>query len=341
MSAAAEMQQRAEQFRNAYSRLQAEIGKVIVGHTDIVHGVLTCLFVGGHALLEGVPGLGKTLLVRTLSQVLGLHFNRIQFTPDLMPADIIGTNIIVEAPDGKRVFSFQPGPLFAQIVLADEINRATPKTQSALLEAMQEQSVTVGGTIHRLQEPFFVMATQNPIEQEGTYPLPEAQLDRFFFKLIVNYSGREEMATILDRTTRGEWPQPEKVMDGPEIRQWQQLIREVLVAPPVQDYAIRLVLATHPQGEFATADTNRYIRCGASPRGAQSLVLAGKVRALLEGRYNVSFEDIRRVYLPALRHRILLNFEAQAENIPSDTVLAQILNEVKEKAADTATMVRA
>jgi MoxR-like ATPase len=328
------MQQRAEQFRQAYNKLYAEIGKVIVGHTDIVHGVLTCLFVGGHALLEGVPGLGKTLLVRTLSQAIDLNFNRIQFTPDLMPSDIIGTNIISEGPDGKRVFSFQAGPLFAQIVLADEINRATPKTQSALLEAMQEHSVTVGGTIHRLQEPFFVMATQNPIEQEGTYPLPEAQLDRFFFKLIVNYSGRDEMATILDRTTRNEWPQAEKAMDGAEIRQWQGLVREVLVAPQVQDYAIRLVLATHPQGEFATSDANKYIRFGASPRGAQALVLGGKVRALLEGRYNVSFEDIRRVYLPALRHRVLLNFEAQAENIPSDTVLAQILNEVKEKPAD-------
>ena len=325
------MQERAHQFRQAYARVQSEIGKVIVGHTDIVHGVLTCLFVGGHVLLEGVPGLGKTLLVRTLSEVLDLAFNRIQFTPDLMPSDIIGTNIINEAPDGKRVFSFQRGPLFAQIVLADEINRATPKTQSALLEAMQEHSITVGGTMHKLQEPFFVMATQNPIEQEGTYPLPEAQLDRFFFKLLLNYSGREEMATILDRTTRGEWPQAGKVMDGAEIRQWQQLIREVLLAPAVMDYAIRLVLATHPQGEFAAVETNKYIRCGASPRGAQALVLAGKVRALLEGRYNVSFEDIRRVYLPALRHRVLLNFEAQAENISSDSVLTQVLKEVKEK----------
>ncbi len=341
MTSADAMQQRAEQFRTAYGRVQAEIGKVIVGHTDIVHGVLTCLFVGGHTLLEGVPGLGKTLLVRTLSQVLDLSFNRIQFTPDLMPSDIIGTNIITEAPDGKRHFSFQPGPIFAQIVLADEINRATPKTQSALLEAMQEHSVTIGGTVHRLQEPFFVMATQNPIEQEGTYPLPEAQLDRFFFKLIVNYSGRAEMATILERTTRGEWPAAEKVMDAEEIRRWQQLVREVLVAPPVQDYAIRLVLATHPGGEFAAADTNKYIRCGASPRGAQALVLAGKVRALLEGRYNVSFEDIRRTYLPSLRHRILLNFEAQAENISTDSVLLQILNEVKEKAADAAVSAKA
>jgi MoxR-like ATPase len=335
------MQERANQFRQAYSKIQNEISKVIVGHTDIVHGVLTCLFVGGHALLEGVPGLGKTLLVRTLSQVLDLKFNRIQFTPDLMPSDIMGTNIISEAADGKRVFSFQPGPLFAQIVLADEINRATPKTQSALLEAMQEHSITIGGTIHKLEEPFFVMATQNPIEQEGTYPLPEAQLDRFFFKLLVSYSGRDEMAAILDRTTRGDWPEAAKVMDGAEIRQWQQLVREVLVAPQVQDYAIRLVLATHPQGEFAATETNKYIRFGASPRAAQALVLAGKVRALLEGRYNVSFEDIRRVYLPALRHRVLLNFEAQAENVPSDTVLLEVLKEVKEKGPEFVTEVQA
>ncbi len=331
MTSAGEMQERADEFRKAYARVHREIGKVIVGHADIVHGILTCLFVGGHALLEGVPGLGKTLLVRTLSQVLDLAFSRIQFTPDLMPADIIGTNIINETDQGRRVFTFQPGPIFAQIVLADEINRATPKTQSALLEAMQEHSVTVGGTAHRLQEPFFVMATQNPIEQEGTYPLPEAQLDRFFFKLIVNYSTREEMATILDRTTRGDWPTAEKVMDGAEIRRWQQLVREVLVAAPVQDYAIRLVLATHPGGDFAAADTNKYIRCGASPRGAQALVLAAKVRALLEGRYNVSFEDIRQAYLPALRHRILLNFEAQAENILPDQVLMNVAGQVQEK----------
>src|SRR3954464_9203571 len=212
MSTPTSMQQRAEEFRRAYGRVHREISKIIVGHSEIIHGILTCLFVGGHALLEGVPGLGKTLLVRTLSQVLDLHFSRVQFTPDLMPSDIMGTNIINEAPDGQRVFSFQKGPLFAQIVLADEINRATPKTQSALREAMQEHSITIGGTIHRLQEPFFVMATQNPIEQEGTYPLPEAQLDRFFFKLVVNYSGREEMATILDRTTKGEFPEPGKVM---------------------------------------------------------------------------------------------------------------------------------
>src|SRR3954464_2984349 len=340
MTDASQMQERTDEFRKVYGRVHREIGKVIVGHSEIVHGVLTCLFVGGHALLEGVPGLGKTLLVRTLAQVLDLKFNRIQFTPDLMPSDVIGTNIINETHEGHRVFTFQPGPLFAQIVLADEINRATPKTQSAMLEAMQERSITVGGTVHRLEEPFFVMATRTPIEQEGTSPLPEAQLDRFFFKLIVNYSGREEMATILDRTTRNEWPQPEKVMGGEEIRQWQGLVREVLVAPQVQDYAIRLVMATHPQGEFATADANRYLRFGASPRGAQAVVLASKVRALLQGRFNVSFEDVRSVYMPAMRHRVLLNFEAQAENIPPDQVLAAILNEVKEKAPDPAPVAR-
>src|SRR5579875_2386872 len=234
------MEARAEEFRSAYDRVKAEIAKVIVGHDEIVHGVLTCLFVGGHALLEGVPGLGKTLLVRSLADSLSLDFNRIQFTPDLMPADIIGTNIVMETPDGKRSFVFQRGPIFSQIVLADEINRATPKTQSALLEAMQEHSVTVGGTIHTLKEPFFVMATQNPIEQEGTYPLPEAQLDRFMFKLVVGYSTREELATILDRTTRGERPRAEKVIDGEALIRMQALAREVLIAPHVQDYAIRM-----------------------------------------------------------------------------------------------------
>src|SRR5881398_4029114 len=227
------------QFRADFRRLREEIAKVIVGQDDIVEGTLTALIAGGHVLLEGVPGLGKTLLVRTLADALHVKFQRIQFTPDLMPADLIGTNVVLETPDGRKQFEFQPGPIFGNILLADEINRATPKTQSALLEAMQEHSVTVAGTIHRLQEPFFVMATQNPIEQEGTYPLPEAQLDRFLFKVLVNYSGREEMATILDRTTRGDWPRASKVMDGEEIRRWQQLIREVLVAPAVMDYAIR------------------------------------------------------------------------------------------------------
>jgi MoxR-like ATPase len=330
------MEARADDFRAAYQRVKTEIAKVIVGHDEIVHGVLTCLFVGGHALLEGVPGLGKTLLVRTLAEALSLDFNRIQFTPDLMPADIIGTNIVMEGPDGRRVFDFQRGPIFSQIVLADEINRATPKTQSALLEAMQEHSVTVGGKIHTLKEPFFVMATQNPIEQEGTYPLPEAQLDRFLFKLVVGYSSREELNTILDRTTTGGLPHAEKVIDGETLVRLQALVREVIVAPHVQDYAIRLALATHPSGPFAADVTNQYIRWGSSPRGVQTLVLAAKVRALLDGRYNVSFEDLRRVYLPSLRHRVLLNFEAQAEGVEADEVLLKVLDVVPEKSEEHA-----
>jgi len=330
------MEARAEDFRVAYDRVKGEIAKVIVGHDEIVHGVLTCLFIGGHALLEGVPGLGKTLLVRTLADAVSLDFNRIQFTPDLMPADIIGTNMVMELPDGRRVFEFQPGPVFSQIVLADEINRATPKTQSALLEAMQEHSVTICGHVHRLKEPFFVMATQNPIEQEGTYPLPEAQLDRFLLKLVVGYSTRDELSTILDRTTRGERPQAEKVLDGETLLRLQGLVREVIIAPHVQDYAIRLGLATHPQGPFAAAATNQYIRWGSSPRGVQTLVLAAKVRSLLDGRFNVSFEDLRRVYLPSLRHRVLLNFEAQAEGIEPDNILLKVLDAVPEKAESRA-----
>ena len=333
MSVADSIQQQAEEFATRYRAVQQEIQRVIVGHDDIVQGVLTCLFVGGHCLLEGVPGLGKTLLVRTLAQTLDLNFSRIQFTPDLMPADILGTNMIVETPEGRRVFEFQRGPIFTQICLADEINRATPKTQSAMLETMQEGSVTIGGVVYSLEPPFFVMATQNPIEQEGTYPLPEAQLDRFFFKLVVGYSTRQELSTILDRTTRGEKIEPRRVMDGREIRRWQSVIREVILAPHVQDYLVRLTLATHPAGPFAPDITNRYIRWGASPRGAQTMALAAKVRALLEGRFNVSFEDIRRVTLPALRHRILLNFEAQAEGIQPDQVLLELLEQVPEKAA--------
>jgi MoxR-like ATPase len=249
-----------------------------------------------------------------------------------MPADILGTNMVSETPDGKRVFEFQSGPIFTQICLADEINRATPKTQSAMLETMQERQVTVAGTRYSLELPFFVMATQNPIEQEGTYPLPEAQLDRFFFKLIVGYSSRDELAAIVDRTTKGVDIEPEKVMDGSEILQWQKLVQEVILAQHVQDYLIRLTLATHPQGEFALPVTNQYLRWGASPRAAQTLALAAKVRALLAARYNVSFEDVRRVYLPALRHRVILNFEAQAEGIETDDVLLQILEKLPEKA---------
>ncbi len=335
MSLAESIEKRAAQFSERYQSVYKQLGRVIVGHSDIVHGVLTCLFVGGHCLLEGVPGLGKTLLVRTLAETLNLDFSRIQFTPDLMPADILGTNMIVEDQIGHREFQFQKGPIFTQICLADEINRATPKTQSALLEAMQERSVSIAGKVNKLKEPFFVMATQNPIEQEGTYPLPEAQLDRFFFKLVVGYSSREELNTIIERTTKGVHVQADKVMDGAEILEWQQLIREVILAPHVQDYIARLTLATHPEGPFAVPITNQYLRWGSSPRGAQTMTLASKVRALLSGRYNVSFEDVRRVFLPAMRHRVILNFEAEAEGIASDKILLEVLEQEPEKAEDS------
>ena len=326
------MQAKAGEFRDRYEAAREMIGRVIVGHDEIVNGVLTSMLCGGHCLLEGVPGLGKTMLVRTLAEVLDLEFSRIQFTPDLMPADILGTNMIVEDESGRRRFEFQRGPVFTQILLADEINRATPKTQSAMLETMQEGTVTAAGQRFELDKPFFVLATQNPIEQEGTYPLPEAQLDRFFFKLVVGYSSRSELNTIVDRTTRGERVATEKVMDGEEILRWQALVRDVILAPHVQDYLVRLTLATHPDGPHSVDATNASIRWGSSPRGAQTLALASKVRALLDGRYNVSFEDIRRVYLPTLRHRVLLNFEAQAEGLDPDRVLLEILEKVPEKA---------
>ena len=324
-----EVESKCRDFREMFGALRGEIGKVIVGHQDIVDDVLITLFSGGHVLLEGVPGLGKTLLVRTLSSVFSLEFRRIQFTPDLMPADIMGTNIVMEdASTGRREFQFQKGPIFGQIILADEINRATPKTQSAMLEAMQEHSVTSGGQVRKLPEPFLVLATQNPIEQEGTYPLPEAQLDRFFFKLLVTYSNREQLKTILDRTTTGEEPHADSVADAKKILWAQNLVRRVVVAEHVQDYAIRLVLATHPEGPFATDMTNRFVRFGSSPRGVQALALAGKVRALLDERYHVSFDDIAQCLLPALRHRLLLNFEGQAEGIQTDDVLNEILQKV-------------
>ena len=326
---------RAEECRTAIERLQKEISKVIVGHKEIINGVITCLFVGGHCLLEGVPGLGKTLLVRTLSKALHLQFSRIQFTPDLMPADVTGTNMVMENEQGRRFFEFQQGPIFGNIILADEINRATPKTQSALLEAMQEQTVTVGGVQHQLEKPFFVLATQNPIEMEGTYPLPEAQLDRFMFKLAVKYSNLEELLEIADRTTADAEPEPEKVLEGKQIVDWQKLVRQVIIAPHVKNYAARIVLATHPDGEYAVETTNRYTRYGASPRGVQALILAGKMRALLAGRYNVSYDDIRQSTLPALRHRIILNFEGEAEGIATDDILAQILDEVPRESVKT------
>jgi len=320
------VQKATEEFRRKFQALRTEIGKAIVGHTEIVEGVLTALLVGGHVLIEGVPGLGKTYLIRVLAKAVDLKFSRIQFTPDLMPADIIGTTIISEEPStGKRSFVFQKGPLFAQIVLADEINRATPKTQSALLEAMQEHSVTVGGTRNQLEEPFFVMATQNPIEQEGTYPLPEAQLDRFMFKLLVNYSNKEEMKTILDRTTTGYQPDVRTVMTGAEIVGTQSLVRRVIMAPHVQDYAIRVAMASHPGGPYALEATNKYVRWGVSPRAAQAITLGAKLHALLDGRFNASFSDVKKVYLPSMRHRVLLNFEGEAEGVSTDDLLKELL----------------
>ena len=324
MSSALPTSEEASAFGADFQKVRLEIGKAVVGHEEIVDGVITCLFAGGHALLEGVPGLGKTLLVRSLSEALQLQFNRIQFTPDLMPADVTGTTIVVEG-EGGRDFQFRKGPIFSQIVLADEINRATPKTQSSLLEAMQERSVTVGGTTHQLERPFFVMATQNPIEQEGTYPLPEAQLDRFFFKLEVGYSTREELSEILDRTTTGFKPDIEAVLDGPRIRSHQEVVRRVGIEQGIQDYAVRMVLSTHPQGQFSTPMVNQFLRFGASPRAAQTMVLGGKVRALLDGRTHVGIEDIRAVALPGLRHRCLLNFEGEAEGVSTDDVVRNII----------------
>ena len=321
------LQAMCDQFRKDYHAVKQQIQKAIVGHEPIVDGVLTCLFVGGHALLEGVPGLGKTALIRVLSQALNLKFSRVQFTPDLMPADVLGTNVIMETETGRREFTFMPGPIFAQIVLADEINRATPKTQSAMLEAMQERQVTAGGKMRKLEEPFFVMATQNPIEQEGTYPLPEAQLDRFLFKLLVQYSNREELKRILDLTTTAAKAEIQPVLDSAGIIAHQDLVRRVHVAPHVQDYAIRCVLATHPKGEFAVPMVNQFLRFGASPRAAQAITLASKVRALLDSRFHVSFQDIRDVMKPAMRHRIIMNFEGEAEGITTDMIIEQVMND--------------
>lgn len=320
-------------FREKFDRVKAEIGKVIVGHNEIVEGTLTALLGGGNILLEGVPGLGKTLLVRTLGDVLDLSFSRIQFTPDLMPADILGTNLVMETPDGRREFQFQRGPIFAHLVLADEINRATPKTQSALLEAMQERQVTAGGSVRKLAEPFFVLATQNPIDQEGTYPLPEAQLDRFFYKLLVGYPTAGDLTEVLNRTTEGYKATVEKVIDGATLMEMQTLVRQVPVASHVKDYAVRLILATHPKSDTAAAITNQYLRFGSSPRGAQTLLLGAKVKALTQGRFNVSFDDIIAVIHPALRHRLIVNFEAEAEGITTDHIISQILKEVPKDAA--------
>ena len=314
----------AEQFRETAAAIEAQVGRVIVGQRALVRHTLTTMLAGGNALLEGVPGLGKTMLVRTLAQAVDCAFSRIQFTPDLMPADIVGTNLIVEDEGGRRYFQFEQGPIFANLVLADEINRATPKTQSAMLEAMQERSVTVAKVTRPLPEPFFVLATQNPLEMEGTYPLPEAQLDRFFFKVDVPFPEVGELVEIANRTTGAAVPQADPVADGGQIVAMQALARGVPIADHVTAYAARLLKATHPGGESSDA-VRRYVRYGASPRGMQAMILAGKIMALLDGRYNVAYDDIRAAALPALRHRLILNFEAQAEGVTTDSVIEAIL----------------
>jgi MoxR-like ATPase len=325
---------RVQEFVAAFERLRGEVEKVIVGHRDIINHVLIGMFAGGHVLLEGAPGLGKTLLIKTLAEGLELSFSRIQFTPDLMPADIIGTNIILEDTDGRKHFQFQPGPIFGHILLADEINRATPKTQSALLEGMQEGSVTVGGQSRPLPSPFFVLATQNPIEMEGTYPLPEAQLDRFLFKLRVRYPAVEELNAIIERTTQAHVASVERVMSGPAVLSFRELIREVPIASHVRDLASTIVMATHPDWEGSPEISRRFVRYGASPRGAQALVLGAKVLALSQGRYNVSVEDLRALTAPALRHRVILNFEGEAEAVDIDTLIGEIVEKAEARMSE-------
>jgi MoxR-like ATPase len=318
-----------EEFRQRAMAIEAEIGQVIVGQRDLIRQTVITLVAGGNALLEGVPGLAKTTLVRTLADVIDCSFSRIQFTPDLMPADIVGTTLINEDDAGHKAFRFEPGPIFANLVLADEINRATPKTQSALLEAMQEHTVTVAKTVHRLANPFFVLATQNPLEMEGTYPLPEAQLDRFFFKILVPFPSAADLVEIANRTTGERTPQPRKIANGPLIVAMQRLARSVPIASHVLGYAARLVTATHPEDKDASPAARQYVRYGASPRGMQALILAGKIMALLDGRFNVAFADLKLAALPALRHRVILNFEAQAEGISPDDVIRQVVETVK------------
>lgn len=322
-----------QQFRENFARVKAEVQKRIVGQDEIVEGVLLCLLADGHALLEGIPGLGKTQLVHTLSEALGLSFKRIQFTPDMMPSDITGTMFLVEDPQGRKQFEFQRGPIFAQIILADEINRATPRTQSALLEAMQERTVSVARTSHKLEEPFCVLATQNPLELEGTYPLPEAQLDRFLFKLHVNFPDEDEILEILRRTTSDREITIEEVIDAETIKWMRQLVRRVPIAEHVERYIIGLVRATHPDSPNAPGITKQYVELGASIRGVQAITLTAKIKALLDGRYNVAFEDVQSVVLPALRHRIFLNFEGEGENIKTDEIVTNVLQSLDENAS--------
>ncbi len=304
---------------------------MIVGQRDVIDGVIVCILAGGNVLLEGVPGLGKTMLVRSLATALGLDFSRIQFTPDLMPTDILGTTMLVESEDGKRHFTFEKGPIFANMILADEINRATPKTQSAMLEAMQEKSVTIGKQTYQLEQPFFVLATQNPLEQEGTYPLPEAQLDRFLYKLFMKMPSLEEMHTIMDRTTSSDTPELERVITKEKLLEIRAFARAIPVAPHIQDYALRIMYGSHPEHELATGQTKQYVRFGASPRGAQTILLTSKIRALMDGRDNVSTEDIRKSAVPALRHRVILNFEGEAEGIQTEDIIESIIERTPEQ----------
>lgn len=317
-----------EDFQATAAAIQEQVGRVIVGQQELIHQTIVTLLAGGNALLEGVPGLGKTMLVRTLAQAVDCAFSRIQFTPDLMPADIVGTNLIVEDDQGRRQFQFEQGPIFANLVLADEINRATPKTQSAMLEAMQEHSVTVAKSTRRLSEPFFVLATQNPLEMEGTYPLPEAQLDRFFFKIDVPFPSIDELVEIANRTTASETPQAQVAADSAKVIAMQNLARGVPIAPHVTAYAARLVKSTHPNENLAPSTVKSFVRYGSSPRGMQAMILAGKILAILDGRYNVAYNDIRNAALPALRHRVILNFEAQAEGKTSDDIIRSILDQI-------------
>jgi MoxR-like ATPase len=319
-----------EDFQSLFGLAKKEVAKVIVGYGDIIDGVIMSMLANGHVLLEGVPGLGKTRLVSTLADVVHLKFSRIQFTPDLMPADITGTNVVQESTEGEKILEFQPGPIFANVVLADEVNRATPKTQSALLEAMEENSVTVGKRTYKLDAPFFVLATQNPLEMEGTYPLPEAQLDRFFMKLRVDYPTAEGLSVILNRTTQLETPKVSRVLNGAQILGMRKTVRAVPIARPVQEYAIRIMMATHPELPSAHALAKRFVRCGASPRGSQAMVIGGKIRALLNNRVYVSCDDIRAVALATLRHRVLLNFEGEAERIDTDSIITAILDSIPE-----------
>ncbi len=317
-----------ELFRHNFRIVRDEVSRIIVGNQGNIVGIMTCLLARGHVLLEGIPGIGKTKLVQTLADVLHLRFSRIQFTPDLMPGDIVGTTIVRETDAGRKLLEFQPGPIFANLVLADEINRATPKTQSALLEAMQENSVSAGGQTHPLQHPFFVLATMNPLEMEGTFPLPEAQMDRFFFKLKLGFPSAQELNEILDRTTTAHEPQVERVLGQGQILEMRETARSVPVAGPIQEYAIRLTLATHPENELATELTRRFVRFGSSPRGTQALILGAKVNALVNDRLYVAAEDIRAVAINALRHRLLLNFDAEAERVDTDSILEDVLRRV-------------